>query len=109
MVEGHQRKGRIVPWFKCSHCRIRRSGLDVAISATQDRCPLCGRTLDPERDLAALMGFSFLAGDQPATAAETSQLPAGEGRTSDADTDAFGDALAAERWLDEGGSSGPGR
>jgi len=84
-----------MPWFKCSHCRIRRSGLDVAISAAQDRCPLCGRTLDPEHDLAALMGFSFLAGD-----------PAGS-PTSHADVDAVSDALAAERWLDEGGSNEP--
>jgi hypothetical protein len=87
-----------MPWFKCSHCRIRRSGLDVAISAAQDTCPLCGRTLDPERDLAALMGFSFLASD-----------PAGGGFTSDADADAVSDALAAERWLDEGGSNEPQR
>jgi hypothetical protein len=52
--------------------------------------------MDPERDLAALMGFSFLAGD-----------PADGGRTSDAD--AVCDALAAERWLDEGGSNEPRR
>ena len=84
-----------MPWFKCSHCRIRRSGLDVAISAAQDRCPLCGRTLDAERDLAALMGFRFLAGD-PARS-----------QTSDADADAVSDALAAERWLDEGGGNEP--
>jgi hypothetical protein len=83
-------------WFKCSHCRIRRSGMDVAISAAQDTCPLCGRTLDPERDATALMGFSFLAAD-----------PAGGGLTSD--TDAVSDALAAERWLDEGGSNEPQR
>jgi hypothetical protein len=90
----HQRKGRIVPWFKCSHCRIRRSGLDVAISASQDRCPLCERTLDPERDLTSLVGFSFLTGDDV-------------GRKTDADT--VCDALAAERWLDEGGSGEPRR
>jgi hypothetical protein len=85
-----------MPWFKCSHCRIRRSGLDVAVSAAQDTCPLCGRTLDPERDLRALMGFRFLAGN-----------PAGGGLTSDAD--AVSDALAAERWQDEGGSNEPQR
>jgi len=83
-----------MPWFKCSHCRIRRSGLDVAISAAQDTCPLCGRTLETERDLAALMGFSFLAGD-----------PAGGGIASDA----VSDAIAAERWLTDGGSSEPQR
>lgn len=83
-----------MPWFKCSHCRIRRSGLDVAIGAAQDTCPLCGRTLDRERDLAALMGFSFLAGD-----------PAGASLTSDA----VSDALAAERWLNEGGGNEPQR
>ena len=86
-----------MPWFKCSHCKIRRSGLDVAMSATQDRCPLCGRTMAPERDLAALMGFSFLAGDTAS------------GATSHADADAVSDALAAERWLDEGGSNEPQR
>ncbi len=84
-----------MPWFKCSHCRIRRSGLDVAISAAQDRCPLCGRELEPERDLATLVGFSFL------TAVETPSIRAGAGRTIDADTTT--DLLAAERWLDEGG------
>lgn len=78
------------------------------MSATQDRCPLCGRVLDPERDLAALMGFSFLAGDhRSATTGEASQLSGGGGRTSDADADAVSDALAAERWLDEGGNSEP--
>jgi len=85
-----------MPWFKCSHCRIRRSGLDVAVSAAQDTCPLCGRPLDPERDLTALMGFRFLADD-----------PAGGGLASDAH--AVSDAVAAERWLDEGGSSEPQR
>ena len=50
-------------WHKCSHCRIRRSGLDVALSAAQDTCPLCGRTLDVERDLASLVGFRFLTND----------------------------------------------
>ncbi len=99
-----------MPWFKCSHCRIRRSGLDVAISAAKDTCPLCGRTLDSERDLAALMGFRFLAGDhRSATTGQTSQLPGGAGRTADANADAVSDALAAERWLDEGGSSEPRR
>jgi hypothetical protein len=42
------------------------------------------------------MGFSFLAGD-----------PAGGGVKSDAD--AVADALAAERWLDEGGGNEPPR
>ena len=83
-----------MPWFKCSHCRIRRSGLDVAISAAQDTCPLCGRTLDLERDLAALMGFRFLTRDR-----------AGGGLTSEA----VSDALAAERWLNDGGSNEPQR
>lgn len=90
-----------MPWFKCSHCKIRRSGLDVAISAAQDRCPLCGRTLDPERDLTSLMGFSYLAGDGLSTAArEDPPLPGG---ATDADT--VSDMLAAERWLNEGGST----
>jgi DNA repair exonuclease SbcCD ATPase subunit len=84
-----------MPWFKCSHCRIRRSGLDVAISAAQDTCPLCGRTLDPERDLSALMGFRFLAGAVPARGGLTSE--------------AASDALAAERWLNEGGRNEPRR
>lgn len=83
-----------MPWFKCSQCRIRRSGRDVAISAAQDRCPLCGRMLEPERDLTALMGFSVLT-------------DAGAGGRTDADT--IADALAAQRWLDEGGSSEPRR
>lgn len=52
-----------MPWFTCSHCRIRRSGLDVAISAAQDACPLCGRTLAVERDLASLVGSRYLTND----------------------------------------------
>jgi hypothetical protein len=81
-----------VPWFKCSHCRIRRSGLDVAISAAQDRCPLCGRTLDPAGDLTSLMGFRYLTAGGPGHRA---------------DANAVADALATERWLDEGGSNEP--
>jgi hypothetical protein len=82
-----------MPWFKCSHCRIRRSGLDVAISAAQDSCPLCGRTLESERDLTSLVGLRFLTDDGlHATAGELPSLP-----------DAPSDALAAARWLDEGG------
>lgn len=84
-----------MPWFKCSHCRIRRSGLDVALSAAQDTCPLCGRTLDPEGDLMSLMGFRCLTGGT------TGRRGAG--------ADAVSDALAAERWQDEGGSSEPRR
>jgi hypothetical protein len=91
-----------MPWFKCSHCRIRRSGLDVAISAAQDRCPLCGRTLESERDLASLVGLRFLTNDALRTkAGELPSLPGASGRTTG--SDALPDALAAARWLDEGG------
>jgi hypothetical protein len=97
-----------MPWFKCSHCRIRRSGLDVAISAAQDTCPLCGRTLDVERDLTSLVGFRFLTNDALSTKAGSDRsLRAPAAVTTDAD--AASDALAADRWLDEGGSSEPGR
>jgi hypothetical protein len=108
MLRKASTEGRTVPWFKCSHCRIRRSGLDVAMSAMQDRCPLCGRTLDPERDLTSLMGFSFLASDHGSPRTRDAWLPE-TGRTSDADLDAISDGLAAERWLDEGGSGEPRR
>jgi hypothetical protein len=90
-----------MPWFKCSHCRIRRSGLDVAISAAQDRCPLCGRKLESERELTSLVGFGLL------TAVETALIRGGTSRTIDADTAT--DVLAAERWLDEGGGNEPAR
>jgi len=90
-----------MPWFKCSHCRIRRSGLDVAISAAQDVCPLCARTLDVERDLTSLVGFRFLTNDDL-----SASLPGPTALTADAN--AASDALAADRWLDEGGSSEPG-
>lgn len=97
-----------MPWFKCSHCRIRRSGLDVAISAAHDRCPLCGRELDPERDLRSLVGFRSLTDRGPSGApGEVPLLPGGPGPTTGADT--VSDVLAAERWLDEGGSGEPGR
>jgi hypothetical protein len=96
-----------VPWFKCSHCRIRRSGLDVALSAAQDRCPLCGRRLDSEHDLASLVGFRFLASGIPsAPVDETPLIRGGAARAVDVDTAT--DALAAERWLDEGGGNEPG-
>ena len=97
-----------MPWFKCSHCRIRRSGLDVAISAAQDACPLCGRKLDVERDLTSLVGFRFLTNDAlSAKAGPGPSLPAAAGLTADAHVTS--DALAADRWLDEGGNSEPGR
>ena len=76
-----------MPWFKCSHCRIRRSGLDVAISAAQDRCPLCGRELECERNLTSLVGFSVL------TAVESPLIRDGTGRTIDADTATDGHGL----------------
>lgn len=91
-----------MPWFKCSHCKIRRSGLDVAISAAQDRCPLCGRTLEPEHDLTSLVGLRFLTNDGlPATAGDIPSLPSATCRTTGSDLPS--DALAAARWLDEGG------
>jgi len=91
-----------MPWFKCSHCRIRRSGLDVAISAAQDRCPLCGRTLESERDLASLVGLRFLTNDAlRGTAGDVPSLPGVVGAIAGSDTPS--DALAGERWLDEGG------
>jgi hypothetical protein len=97
-----------MPWYKCSCCRIRRSGLDVAISAAQDACPLCGRQLDVERDLTSLVGFSFLTNDPlSATADPSSSPPGSSGLTADAGV--VSDALAAERWLDEGGSGEPAR
>lgn len=86
-----------MPWYTCSRCRIRRSGLDVAIGEAKDRCPLCGRPLDAESDLASLMGSRFLTND-----VLSASLPGAKARTADAD------ALAADRWLDEGGSSEPG-
>jgi len=90
-----------MPWFKCSACRIRRSGLDVAMSAAKDRCPLCEQPLEPTSDLASLVGFRYLtlAGAEPPVV-----LP-GTGRA----LDAVSDAVAAERWLDEGGGGEPGR
>jgi hypothetical protein len=97
-----------MPWHKCSHCRIRRSGLDVAISAAQETCPLCGRQLDVERDLASLMGYRFLTNDPlPTTADPSSSPPVSVGLTASAYVTS--DALAAERWLDEGGSGKPER
>jgi hypothetical protein len=90
-----------MPWFKCSYCRIRRSGLDVAISAAQDRCPLCGRTLECERDLASLVGLRFLTNDALRATAGGPPAPDASGWTTG--SDAPSDALAAARWLDEGG------
>jgi hypothetical protein len=96
-----------MPWFKCSHCRIRRSGLDVAISAAQDTCPLCGRALDVEAD-AALVGFRFLTNDPlAAPSADVPSLAGAAGLTPGSDAPA--DALAAARWLDEGGPGARGR
>jgi hypothetical protein len=51
-----------VSWFKCSTCRIRRSELDVTLSAAQEECPLCGRALEPESDLMSLMGLRLVTG-----------------------------------------------
>lgn len=97
-----------MPWFKCSRCRIRRSGLDVAISAAQDTCPLCGHKLDTERDLRSLVGFRFLTNDRlRAATGDVPSLPGAAART--AGSDATSDALAAARWLDEGGSGAPRR
>ena len=97
-----------MPWYKCSHCRIRRSGLDVAISAAQDQCPLCGRKLDAEHDLRSLVGFRFLTHDgRPATERASPSFLATAGLRTHAD--AASDAIAAERWLDEGGSGEPRR
>jgi len=93
-----------MPWFKCSRCRIRRSGLDVAISAAQDRCPLCGRPLEAVSDLASLMGSRFLTNDAlSANVGEVSPSPFA------AASAAASDAFAADRRLDEGGSGEPGR
>jgi hypothetical protein len=87
-------EGAIVPWYKCSACRIRRSGLDVLLSAAQDECPLCGRPLEPVVDgLASLMGHRLLTGPLP--------LPSG---AEQPDSLPGQDAMAAARWLDEGGS-----
>ena len=57
-----------MPWYKCSHCRIRRSGLDVLLSAAQDRCPLCERELECEPDLASLVGYRSLTSAAPPAA-----------------------------------------
>jgi hypothetical protein len=90
-----------VPWFKCSHCRIRRSGVEVAISAAQERCPLCGRELTPEHDLTSLVGFSFLSSGRPPAAADAIRpLP------SAPDVEAVYDTLAGRRGLDGGDSGG---
>ena len=97
-----------MPWFKCSHCRIRRSGLDVALGAAQDRCPLCARKLELERDLTSLVGFSYLTGGAlSATARDAAQPSGAAGRMTDADI--VSDALAIERWPDEGGGNEPSR
>jgi hypothetical protein len=97
-----------MPWFKCSRCRIRRSGLDVAITAAQDRCPLCGRPLEAVSDLASLMGSRFLTNDVlSANLGDVS--PSFSAAGSAADRDVASDAFAADRWLDEGGSGEPGR
>jgi hypothetical protein len=97
-----------MPWFTCSRCRIRRSGLDVAITAAQDRCPLCGRPLEAVSDLASLMGSRFLTNDVlSAHVGDVSASSSAAG--SAADRNAASDAFAADRWLDEGGSAKSGR
>src|SRR5438445_11465871 len=75
----------IVPYFKCTPCRLRIDGRGPEMDLVDGRCPTCGERLAPVRQLTEVVGFqSFKLGQASASSGEDEQ--------------------DAQRWLDEGGS-----
>jgi hypothetical protein len=55
-----------MPHLKCEACRVRvrRAGEPTGLT---DPCPLCGRPLQPARDLSELVGFRWVDARSDAT------------------------------------------
>ena len=61
ILRAFNRKGTLMPHFKCAACRIRvRAGQRPVVSVL-DRCPQCASLLEPVDDLAAVIGFRSIA------------------------------------------------
>lgn len=69
-----------VPYFKCVPCKVRVPATGVQMASTDRSCPSCGLALEPAAELTELVGFRSVAEPQ----------------------------FDIDRWLDEGGSLGPG-
>jgi hypothetical protein len=77
-------EGALMPYFKCTPCRLRVSGAGPELDAVDGRCPSCGDRLVPVRQLMEIVGF------------RSYKLPA-----PSADPGATQEDLG--RWADEGG------
>jgi hypothetical protein len=100
----------VVTYFKCVTCKARLYSAARADSLLRDTCPDCGELLQPVGDLAEIVGYRSIkwvadpanpveprAGAAVVSNALTRVLASRRSRSAQA-------ALAAERWLDDGGS-----
>jgi hypothetical protein len=89
-----------VPYLKCISCRIRVSQAGSETQLTDGLCPGCGQRLEPVASLAELVGFRSPNLHDPSVPPHIAERVAdiSGGRTA---AEAH---LAAQRWLDDGGS-----
>jgi hypothetical protein len=78
-------EGAVMPYFKCTPCRLRVSAAGPEMDVFDGRCPSCGDRLTPVRQLMEVVGF------------RSCKIP-----VPSADPGAPEDDLG--RWADEGGS-----
>jgi hypothetical protein len=53
-------RGALMPYFKCTPCRVRVGGAGPEMDLIDGRCPSCGQRLEPVRQLTEVVGFQSL-------------------------------------------------
>jgi hypothetical protein len=92
-----------VPYLKCAPCKVRVSATGSHTALTDGSCPNCGLALEPVADLTEVVGFrspNLLDPSVPSDVAERVADISGGRSVAEAQGE-------IDRWLDEGGSSGP--
>ena len=88
-----------MPYLKCVPCRVRVSGAGAAADLMDGSCPGCGQPLEPVAKLAEVLGYRSPELDDSPVPARVADISGGRAAREA--------QLAADRWLDEGGSISP--
>jgi hypothetical protein len=102
-----------MPHFKCVACKARLYSPAGAADLVGDLCPGCGSLLEPVAELSEIVGFRAI---KPRGSSASSGAAGAHQRLADQigvvrarrGANRSEAPLDAERWLDDGGSFGPG-
>jgi hypothetical protein len=106
MIRGSMRRGRDVPHYRCTRCKVRLDEAGSQVALVDEGCPICLGPLSHVSRLSELVGFRKVGRDDdlvralPAPAIERAPAELGNARLARALVHELG-------WVDEEGSVGP--